>query len=373
MTQAWRNIFMGSVLAATLLLVVGSHCALAEPPLTVSSSAARTMVVSLRSNVEVDARVIRLTDVAQVTGGTTELREQVKALDLEDALRPGESLSITPTQITFRIRLAGIDLDGISIRGNPVRVTARGTSVGSRLASLAKTSEIKVNTKHASSRESITLENAVVNAAKDCVLDKLPWKTDAVEIRLAQPLPRDISQVEVASDCSCHAELRTAGPAVGRVQVRVIVETPNKPSLEVPVSLEVRHFDDVVLTTRTLERGRTVSAADVYIDRQDVTEMTDYCSNVDQMIGTATKRSVRALVPLRMGDVEKLVASSEAILIKRRDRVKMTARTDAVSVTAMGEALQDGRAGETIRLRNLDSNSIVQGRVTGTNEVEISF
>lgn len=367
MMRAGRNIVVRWVLAATLCLVEGSRCAGAEP------SSAGQIVIALRSRVQVEARVIRLTDVAQVTGGDAELRERVKALDLEDALKPGESLSITPTQVEFRLRLAGINVEGVSIRGTSIRVTARGTNSARGTATLASAVRTTANSARAASRDVSSLEGAILKAAEECVVAKLPWKADAVEIRLAQPLVRDVSPIENASGYECHAELRTAGPAVGRVQVRVVAEAPNKPSFDVQVFLDVRHFDNVVLTTTTLERGRTISTADVYVDRQDVTELTDYCSHVDQLIGATTKRSVRSLLPLRKGDVEPIERSANSILIKRRDRVKMIAKAGAVHVTVTGEALQEGRAGETIRLRNVDSNATVQGRVTGANEVEISF
>jgi len=59
--------------------------------------------------------------------------------------------------------------------------------------------------------------------------------------------------------------------------------------------------------------------------------------------------------------------------VKRREQVKMVARVGGVSIEAMGEALQDGRLGDTIRLRNIESNANIQGRVTRLGEVEISF
>jgi flagellar basal body P-ring formation protein FlgA len=378
MMQAWQNIIVRSALAATLCLGEGSRHAVADPPAAVPSSAG-PIVISLRSRVQVEARVVLLTDIAQVTGGDAELRERVQSLDLEDALQPGESLAITPTQVEFRLRLAGIDVDDVSIRGNSVRVTAyrtnsmRAANSTRGTAPLPSAIKTTANSKSAVSREASSLEGDIVKAAKDCVLAKLPWKGDAVDIRLAQPLVRDIGPIANAAEYECRAELRSAGPAVGRVQVRVVAEAPNQPSFDVQVLLDVRHFEDVVLTTRTLARGQTISAAEVYVDRQDVTEMADYCSNVDQLIGATTKRSVRALLPLRKGDVEPTGRSVNAVLIKRRDRVKMIAKTGAVEMTMVGEAQQDGRAGETILLRNLNSDVTVQGRVTGANEVEISF
>src|SRR5436190_16405777 len=69
------------------------------------------VVVAVRSNVQLDSRVIRLVDVASVTGGEPTLRDQLKTLDLEDGLAPGETVTILPPQIEFRMRLAGIDVD----------------------------------------------------------------------------------------------------------------------------------------------------------------------------------------------------------------------------------------------------------------------
>src|SRR5262249_32228287 len=146
-----------------------------------------------------------------------------------------------------------------------------------------------------------------------------------------------------------------------------------KPTFDVPVILDVRHFDQVVLTTRSIDRGHILTSSDLYVDRRDVTELTEYCSSTKELIGSASKRAFRALLPVRITDVETAVRSDNAFVIKRRDQTRMVARVGSLNVSATGEALQDGRMGETIRLRNIDSNTIVQGKITGPGEVEISF
>ena len=90
---------------------------------------------------------------------------------------------------------------------------------------------------------------------------------------------------------------------------------------------------------------------------QDVTELTDYCPTAKELVGTTARRSLRALQPVRKSDIETTTRSEGAILIKRRDQVKMVARVGSLSVTATGEAIQEGRLGETIRVRNIDSNA----------------
>jgi flagella basal body P-ring formation protein FlgA len=42
-------------------------------------------------------------------------------------------------------------------------------------------------------------------------------------------------------------------------------------------------------------------------------------------------------------------------------------------VTVSGEAMQDGRMGDTIRVQNTESKSIVQGKIISAEEVEIAF
>jgi flagella basal body P-ring formation protein FlgA len=58
-------------------------------------------------------------------------------------------------------------------------------------------------------------------------------------------------------------------------------------------------------------------------------------------------------------------------LVHRGEAVKLVVRLGPVSVTATGEALQDGRAGQSVRVRNVDSKQVVLGRVTERSVVEV--
>lgn len=374
-----RNIIVELLFVTCIAAAAVPRCAADEVP-SGSADRSRTdlVVVSIRPNVKTDSRVIRLVDVATVTGGDAAFRERIKQLDLEDGVAAGESLTILPPQIEFRMRLAGIDIDRVSIKGGGVRVTSNSGSISRGAQTIAGTSthggklrrEIDFS---AISVDDGPLEHEIVQSAKDCILKKLPWAPEDVDIRLAQPVPAEIRQISSAAGYECAAEMRTSGPAVGRVQVRVIASAPQKPLFDVAVILDVRHFDRVVMTTKAIDRGHVLTATDLYADRCDVTELSDYCSKPGELIGATARRSVRALMPVRMSDVEGAVHSEGGILVKRRDHVKMVARVGVLSVAATGEALQEGRLGETIRLRNTESNATVQGRVTSAGEVEISF
>jgi flagellar basal body P-ring formation protein FlgA len=61
------------------------------------------------------------------------------------------------------------------------------------------------------------------------------------------------------------------------------------------------------------------------------------------------------------------------VLIKARDNVKIVAVIGAARVEAIGEAQQDGRIGQVIRVRNIESNRIVHGRVEASGIVAVDY
>ena len=371
-----RDIIVRLLIASTLCVAGREGVVVAGPPVPVVATAKTSspLVLALRSRVQVAGREVLIADVAAVSGGTAEQRMRVEELDLNDALGVGESIEIAPPQIEFRLRLAGVDPDDVSIRGSAVRVTAgRAVSSPRRITAVREASAQTLAQPVRSNDVASTLEQLVVQAAEDCVRGKLPWSADDVVVRLAVPLPREVTQAVTASGYVCRASLRTNGPAVGRIQVQVVAESPGERSFDVAVHLDVRHFDGVVLAAKALERGHTIQAADVYVDRQDVTTLSDYCSNADQLVGATVKRSVRPLMPVKLSDAESSRSATNAVLVKRRDRVRMVAKIGSHSISTTGEAQQEGRLGDTIRLQNIESKTFVQGRVTAANEVEITY
>ena len=371
------------MLFGTGLVVADQSCCVgADAAIPMKQARKDSVVIALRPNVQMDSRVILLSDVALISGGDAMLRDKLKQLDLEDGLAVGESVIINLPQIEFRLRIAGIDVDRISIRGNGVHVTAGSATKSARQIEQAQAAVLS-NGRAESIRPVVDLsavsvgegplERELIRAARACIQSKLPWTGDNLDIRLAQPVSFDIRQMPSAEGYVYSAELRTSGAPVGRVQVRVIAQANQRPTFDVTLMMDVRHFDTVVMATKPLERGHVIRANELYADRQDVTEVTDYCAKVADLVGTTTKRSIRPLQPMRMSDIELVSHSQKSIVIKRAEPVRMVGRIGTLSVTAVGEALQDGHVGDVIQLRNIESKATVQGRVTAAGEVEVTF
>jgi flagellar basal body P-ring formation protein FlgA len=66
-------------------------------------------------------------------------------------------------------------------------------------------------------------------------------------------------------------------------------------------------------------------------------------------------------------------AGTEEFLIKARDNVKIVAVLGAARIEAVGEAQQDGKVGQIIRVRNVESNRIVHGRVEASGIVTVEY
>jgi flagella basal body P-ring formation protein FlgA len=91
------------------------------------------------------------------------------------------------------------------------------------------------------------------------------------------------------------------------------------------------------------------------VDLQAVTSVKDLENG--EMV-----RDMQAGVPLRSHDVRR------AILVKQGQVVILTVgQSSGFAITARVEALQDGRMGEQIRLKNPESGRILSGVVTGPN------
>ncbi len=57
--------------------------------------------------------------------------------------------------------------------------------------------------------------------------------------------------------------------------------------------------------------------------------------------------------------------------VARGERVTMSARVGVVVASVSAEALQDGKVGETIRVRNLQNGRVQQARVSRPGHVDI--
>ncbi|MEA3544552.1 MAG: flagellar basal body P-ring formation chaperone FlgA [Thermodesulfobacteriota bacterium] len=123
----------------------------------------------------------------------------------------------------------------------------------------------------------------------------------------------------------------------------------------------------VVVATGTLRRGTILDGDDVELRYQDITQLKTPIFLIGDVIGKRLKRSIRLGQPLQ----RKLVEFPP--VIKRGERVLIQAHSQGLMLTAAGEAKQDGRAGEAIRVINSNSRKEVLCQVVAPGLVKVEF
>lgn len=169
---------------------------------------------------------------------------------------------------------------------------------------------------------------------------------------------------------ACGAPLQVRQPegysGPGRLTVAVHCVRPKPWRVYVPVRI-TRELA-VVVATRPLPRGRLLTGDDLQRQRVSRTDLRgQYYTDAAELVGQETGRSIRNGEVLDSTDVHapRLVRRGQALLIE--------AGTDRMTVRMRGKALEDGRSGDLIRVRNDSSRRIVEARVVGRDRVRVTF
>ena len=164
----------------------------------------------------------------------------------------------------------------------------------------------------------------------------------------------------------CEAALEASAPRGlrgGQGVVSVACSTPQSWQLYVPVRASYRVA--TVVARHGLNRGQTVTAADLRLEARDSTGLpASYLSRIEDAVGQTLRRSVPG------GAVLNPAVLDAPRAIRRGERVTLIAGNTAVTVKSEGEALEDGTLDARLRVRTA-SGRIVEGTVGPDNQVFI--
>lgn len=132
----------------------------------------------------------------------------------------------------------------------------------------------------------------------------------------------------------------------------------------VPVRLSAHR--QVLVTSRPLKRGATLTADDVQLASKDITTTRGaYLTDIDQLKGKVLKRTVPE------GRVVTVDLLNEEEVIKRGQRVTLMVEQSGFVVHMTGTALSNGTINERIRVENDSSRRTVEGIVRSPQMVEV--
>jgi hypothetical protein len=171
-------------------------------------------------------------------------------------------------------------------------------------------------------RRMLTAEEVVAAARAELLRD---LSTPGMAIELAKPLAVKLPEVVSGDPLTIAAKPRPPIGGPGRVQMDVTISSGGEELLALPVYLDVK----AAVASGVAPAG----------GREPMSPVT------------------------QVGNV----------LVRARQRVTLLVRSGSLTVTAVGEAQQDGRLGQTIPVLNADSKKLLTAKVTGPAAVEVEL
>lgn len=124
---------------------------------------------------------------------------------------------------------------------------------------------------------------------------------------------------------------------------------------------------DVVTAEITLQKGDLITKDNISLKQQNLDGLHKPFQSIEQLIGMQVARTINAGRAIE----QKFIVSPP--IIKDGDLVKIIARKGELQITTEGVAKAEGRLGETIRVKNTNSNNLIYTRVDGPGIVSVEF
>ncbi len=136
----------------------------------------------------------------------------------------------------------------------------------------------------------------------------------------------------------------------------------------VQVPFKVFAKRELYVLKRAMQKGDLVTHKDLAIrDTYMNGRMAGYPATIEDVIGKALKRDLPANTVLTDQVIE------DRVVMKRGEVVTIIAESNKIVVQAKGRAIDNGRMGETIRVKNLSSGKELVGKVVSGTAVKVEF
>ncbi len=277
----------------------------------------------------VDAQEIHLSDVS-VLHGSKQMIEQAGKLVLGKLVRPGQDMVLDRETIYARLASIGIDSSNVKFLG----------AMNARVCR----SEVVIST------------SEIVEYAKKAIAEYLKENDIAQAIASSRP-----SKVVVNGDkngLKVVSIIESSG--VRYVTVRVDFTINNETVDSRKVRFKFKYNANVAVATHNIDAGSLISEKDFRMKKTLSNSPSNFTVSPE---GKVAKCRIAAGREMKS---QMLANAQQAVVVKKNQMVEIRYETKVLFVSALGEALSDGRAGEIIKVANVkmdDRGRSIKGRV----------
>ena len=294
--------------------------------------AASADTIMLKTEAYVKGPMVTLGDIAEIAGDNA---EQLAALEVGSAAAPGASKRIDSALL--KMRLNGAGASGVDIQGAPSVV--------------ATTLSLDV------SREVLT------DDLRTFIQTQLPWDGAETTIDILDgPDPVTVPEGEVAVRWMPAPQYRWVGLGTFRGDV----EVDGKVKRTVFAKANIEAYAEVLVCAHDVPRGKAIEATDLRFEKRALSQQKgDTVQDLDVAVGMIARDN------LLMGETLSRRSLVPKQLVKRNQLVSVEAKAGALVVRSRAKALDNGGAGDVVRLMNPESKAEFQGRVRDDGAIEV--
>lgn len=202
--------------------------------------------------------------------------------------------------------------------------------------------------------ESLISEALIEQGAGDKLSATITGRTNDVLYRGTQPLSISLTALDF-----------DAKSASFKGAVDVYEADTKKETIDLSGRFEV--LIEVPVLSQRLHKGDVIEATDIeWISMPEHRLRKDTILSEEALIGFTPRRIISENRPVRAVDIEK------PRLMQKGDSVQLSFRTPAMEIRTLGIAMEEGAKGDTIRIRNSDSQVVVQAVITGKGVAEVA-
>jgi flagella basal body P-ring formation protein FlgA len=300
------------------LSLVGQICA-QESPLAISLSE-RSAVVGPE---------VTLGDVAEITGTNEAMIERVRRLVISRAAPAGDSIAITQGYIKVVLRREGFSLDDFTFGG-------------------VDTTEVKTQSQDFSPGD-------LLPDIKTFVLKEINEPAEDIEVKLDGANKKMFLP---AGRITANFRPSFSGKYDGPILLTAELEVDGHLIRVLPLHLTVDIYHPAVVTTKRVEKGEKFTDQNVALLREPSSKVLRGCFR--QLSYVLGRTASMPLIPETVVRVDEIF---DPPVVLRGKTVQAIVRFGNVELSVDAMAVEDGKAGDVIRVENSDSHKILRAKV----------
>ena len=295
--------------------------------------------LEFKTQVSVRQEAIYLSDIATIQGAPRSWVDRASQLKIKAAPPVGEILILSGEEVARKIQQANL---GAVVSLNEIP------------------DQIEV------AREGRWVEREeILGMLESHLRNRIPDRNKDIQVRDLQGGEKIIVPLgSLSSDPAFPEQAHRGGPLSITMTLRVDGREVQKVRLQARVEI----YGPVLASKNQLKRNQEIGEKDVEVVRKNLSLLSaDVLTDPREVQGKRMTLTVNSQEVLRTSMIE------TPPLFKKGDRVILIVENEYFKITTFGEAKEDGRKGERVKLMNITSQKEVSGRVLDAHTVHVDF